>query len=126
MQSKDNHSNGCKCWSCFIQENFTAVLFAVVLLISLAAVISLMHEASMNKDKLAWLEGLALTVMNLLALALKPSNAGQHQGDTLKTGDNTTVVQAPKTEPQAAPLENPATTQTAESKPDLPVFTERK
>lgn len=83
-----------------------------------------MHEKSIEDKYVIWVEGFVTGIFSTLSLALKGATSGQHQGDTLNAGDNTTVVQAPAVLPVAAPmpspLENPATVD--DKRPDLPVF----
>lgn len=84
-----------KSWRTFSQENFTAVALLGLLLFALVALIVLMHEDKIDDKYVTWLEGFAAGVFSTLNLALRGSNSGQHQGDTIKAGDNTVVNQAP-------------------------------
>lgn len=99
----------CRSWRCWIQDNFTAVALLIVLFVCLLLVVILMHEDSIDDKYVTWFEGFAAGVFSTWTLALKGSGA-THQGDTIRAGDNTTVVQAvapvpvePKTDPIADP-----------------------
>lgn len=89
-----------KTWRAFVQENFTAVALFILLIICLGLLIVLMHEASIDDKYVTWLEGFTAGIFSAWTLSLKSAASGQHQGDTIKAGDNSTVVQAPKPEPE--------------------------
>lgn len=82
-------------WRAFSQSNFTAVVLLGLLMLSMASVVVLMHEDKIDDKYVTWLEGFAMGVFSTLNLALRSANSGQHQGDTIRTGDNATVVTAP-------------------------------
>jgi len=119
----------CRSWRCWFQDNFTALALFSLLIICLALLILLMHEDKIDDKYVTWMEGFTAGIFSALMLALKGATSGQHQGDTLNAGDNTTVVQAPPiiaAPTPSAPLENPATTPEVEPRPDLPVFAGEK
>lgn len=89
----------CRSWRCFIQDNFTAVALLGVLFVSVVLVVLLMHEDKIDDKYVTWFEGFVMGIFSTWTLALKGSNSGQHQGDTIKTGDNTTVNQPIVTAP---------------------------
>ncbi len=121
MAEQDTYPPNYKCWSAWLQDNFTAVALFVLLIISLTLLILLMHESSMKADYTTWMEGFTAGVFSAWTLSLKSAASGQHQGDTISTGDNATVNQTPAVVvSKVAPRENPAAVQ--EPKPDLPVF----
>ena len=96
-------------WRAFTQGNFTAVVLLGLLLMSMASVVVLMHEEKIDDKYVTWLEGFAMGVFSTLNLALRSANSGQHQGDTIKTGDNATVVTSPEVpQPVAAAVETPS------------------
>lgn len=72
-----------------------------------------MHEKNISEKGVDFVFGFVGGAFSTWTLSLKSTNQGQHQGDTLNAGDNTTVVQrapvTPPPVPEVAPLENPAT-----------------
>ncbi len=90
-----------KSWRAFVQENFTAVALFILLIICLALLIILMHEMTIDDKYVTWLEGFTAGIFSAWTLSLKSAATGQHQGDTIKAGDNT-VVNMP--DPKAAPV----------------------
>lgn len=114
----------CRSWRCFIQDNFTSVALFGLLIICLALLILLMHEDKIDDKYVVWQEGFTAGIFSAWTLSLKSATTGQHQGDTIKTGDNTVVNNTPLAAPvpEVTPLENPAP---EPPRPDLPVFAEK-
>lgn len=113
MAAPDKHTSNCKCWHCFIQENFTSVSLFFVVIFGMILAVVVMHEKNISEKGVDFVFGFVGGAFSTWTLSLKSTNQGQHQGDTLNAGDNTTVVQrapvTPPPVPEVAPLENPAT-----------------
>jgi len=105
----DHHENSCRCWSCWAQENFTAVALFFIVIIGLGITVWVMHEPWIDKERLTFLEGFVGGAFSTWTLALrtndnKPPAPNPLPPDTKQT---TTRVTEPATPATAA--ETPAT-----------------
>ena len=60
-----------------------------------------MHAADVDNATLSWVREIAMTVTGGLLGLIQGQRAQQHQGDTIKAGDNTTVNIPPPVPAQA-------------------------
>jgi hypothetical protein len=68
--SEQNHTN-CRCWTCFIQDNFTSVSLMFVVLVGLTLMVVLMHEQKIDDKYVTWFEGFVAGGFSAWTLALK-------------------------------------------------------
>lgn len=66
-------------WRAWIQLNFTPFVLLVIVLLSLTATVSLMHEALIEDKYVTWLEGFSAGAMTSLAVSLKSANTGKDE-----------------------------------------------
>ncbi len=78
---------------CFVQVQFVSLILFVALLLAGGLCLYVMHHFKDDGD-IVWAQGIFSSVMAAFLVSLKTNPSAQHQGDTIKTGDNT-VVNAP-------------------------------
>lgn len=68
---QDHHAGICRCWRCFIQDNFTAIALLAIVVLGVSLVVILMHEQSIEDKYVTWLEGFAGGAFSTWTLSLK-------------------------------------------------------
>lgn len=58
-------------WRAWVQANFTPLTLLGLVVLSLIATVSLMHEDAISDKYVTWLEGFCMGAMTSLALALR-------------------------------------------------------
>lgn len=91
-----DHVN-CRCWSCFIQDNFTSFALFFMVVIALGLTVGLMHEASIDDKYVTWLEGFTAGAFSAWALALRTNVP---HAPAPGTQESSVVVTTPKPDPQ--------------------------
>lgn len=66
-----DHGGQCRCWTCFIQDNFTAIALLGIVVLGVTLVVVLMHEQSIEDKYVTWLEGFAGGAFSTWTLSLK-------------------------------------------------------
>lgn len=60
----------CRCWKCFLQDNFTVIILFALVIISLGMTIAIMHEKSLPDDYAKWAQGFTAGILSGLMLAM--------------------------------------------------------
>lgn len=79
--------HGCTCWRCWMQANFPAILLFLLLILSLASTLVLMHEEIIADKYVIWLQGWDAGLLTSLGVALKTDTSGKrtdHPDSVLK------------------------------------------
>ncbi len=93
----------CQCGRCFFQVQFVPIVLGGALLLSGGFCVFIMLRFRDEAD-IVWAQGIFKEIMAAFLVSLVTSRSN-HQGDTVKAGDNTTIVQTPT--PVAAPEPQP-------------------
>lgn len=92
MPAEDS-SRQCACAKCFLQSQFVPITLAGASLVALTFCIYIMTHFRDDAD-VVWAQGILKEMIAAFLVSLvgapRPTS---HQGDTIKTGDNTTVLQ---------------------------------
>ena len=68
----------CHCWRCWFQQNFSVILLSILLIMSVFATLTLMHEESIADKYVIGLEGWDAGLLTALGVALKPDGSKQN------------------------------------------------
>lgn len=74
----DQHIN-CRCWKCWLQDNFTAVALYFLVLIGLGIMVWIMHEEKIDDKYVTWFEGFVAGVFSAWTLSLKTNDGAKPQ-----------------------------------------------
>ncbi len=93
----------CQCAKCFAQSQFVPIVLGAATLLATAFCIFVMLKFKDDAD-IIWAQGIMKELLAAFLVSLVGSpRPTSHQGDTIKTGDNTTV-NVPKPADTTAPI----------------------
>lgn len=99
----ENHLN-CRCWKCFIQDNFTAVALFFMVVFGLVLTLIMMHEPKMNEKSLNFIEGFVGGAFSTWTLSLRTSEKPTpHVDPPPPPAPEPEVPPAPSVPPAAGP-----------------------
>jgi hypothetical protein len=78
MGADHKNFNSCRCWRCFIQDNFTSICLMLIMLFALGLTVKLMHEDKIDDKYVTWFEGFATGAFSTWTLALRTSTSDRH------------------------------------------------
>lgn len=98
----DTHVGPCRCWKCWLQDNFTSVALLFLVVVVLCLVVVLMHEAKIDDKYVTWLEGFAGGAFSTWTLSLKTAD-GQERKAVPQLPQLPQLPQEPQTPAPAPP-----------------------